>query len=167
MEESSIDQERRELKWQSEHGTPFRELDALRREIERAFDDYGTWRRPFSRTSFLPGASARAYPLLNVAEDKDAIYVEALAPGIEPDSLEITVHDGQLRIAGEKPAIKDIKAEAYHRSERSAGKFVRTTALPTAVDSAKVTAQYKNGLLLITLPKAEEAKPKQISVNVS
>ena len=145
---------------------PFRELDTLRRDIERAFDDYGTWSGPFSRTSFLPGRSARAYPLLNVGEDKDAVYVEALAPGLEPESLEISVHDGQLRISGEKPPVKDVEVAAFHRSERGAGKFVRSTTLPTSVDADKVKAQYKNGLLLITLPKAEEAKPKQIAVDI-
>ena len=147
---------------------PFRELDTLRREVERAFDDYGTWRRPFSRWSFLPALGARSYPLMNVGEDKDNVYVEALAPGLNPDSLEISVQQGQLRIAGEKPSITpEVKAEAYHRSERSAGRFVRTIQLPTDVDADKVKAQYKNGLLLITLPKAEEAKPKQISIEVA
>lgn len=145
----------------------FRELDALRREVERAFDDYGAWSWPFSRTSFLPGVSARTYPMINVVEDKDAIYVEALAPGLDPESLEISVHDGQLRIAGEKPGLKDIEAQAFHRSERSAGRFVRTATLPTSVNADNVTAQYKNGLLLFTLPKAEEAKPKQITVDVA
>jgi HSP20 family protein len=140
----------------------------LRREVERAFDDYGMWRRPFSRFSFLPALGARSYPLVNVGEDKDHVYVEAMAPGLDPDSLEISVQQGQLRIAGEKPAITpEVKAEAYHRNERSAGRFVRTMTLPTDVDADNVKAQYKNGLLLLTLPKAEEAKPKQISVEVA
>jgi HSP20 family protein len=102
-----------------------------------------------------------------MAEDKDAIYVEALAPGLDPESLEISVHDGQLRIAGDKPPVKDVEVQAFHRNERGAGKFVRSTALPASVDPDKVSAQYKNGLLLITLPKAEEAKPKQIAVDVA
>ena len=142
------------------------ELDALRREVARVFDDYGRWDWPFSRESFLPGVSSRTYPMLNIAEDKDHIYVEALAPGLDPESLEITVHEGQLRMAGEKPGLKDVKAEAFHRCERGAGRFVRTMKLPAAVEADKVNAQYKNGLLLITLPKAEAAKPKQISVSV-
>jgi HSP20 family protein len=147
---------------------PFRELDTLRREVERAFDEHGTWRRPFSRFSFVPALGARSYPLVNVAEDKDSVYVEALAPGLEPDSLEISVQQGQLRIAGEKPSITpEVKADAYHRNERSAGRFVRALTLPADVNADEVKAQYKNGLLLITLPKAEEAKPKQISVEVA
>ncbi|MBN2312061.1 MAG: Hsp20/alpha crystallin family protein [Candidatus Hydrogenedentes bacterium] len=147
---------------------PFRELDGLRREVERAFDEFGAWRRPFSRFSFLPALGARSYPLMNLGEDKDNIYVEALAPGLNPESLDISVQQGTLRIAGEKPAISpDVKAEAYHRNERSAGSFVRSMELPTDVNAAKVKAQYKNGLLLITLPKAEAAKPKQIRVDVA
>lgn len=148
---------------------PWRDVDALRREVERAFEtfsgDPGRW--PFSRTAFLPGRAARAYPLVNVGEDADHVYVEALAPGLDPGSLELSVVRDTLRIAGEKQAISaDIKPEAYHRNERSAGKFVRTITLPTEVDGDKVNAEYKNGLLRIALSKAEAAKPKQITVKV-
>lgn len=147
---------------------PFRELNALRDEVERAFDDYGAWRRPFSRWSFTPALGARSYPLSNVGEDADNIYVEALAPGLNVDSLQISVQQGQLSVTGEKSAITpEVKAEAYHRNERGAGRFVRTMTLPAEVNADKVNAQYKNGLLLITLPKAEEAKPKQINVEVA
>lgn len=147
---------------------PFQELEALRRQVERAFEDYRGGRRRFSRTAFLPGLSARSYPLLNINEDADTVYVEALAPGLAPESLDITVRDNVLRIAGEKPTVNpDVKAEAFHRNERSAGRFVRTLSLPTAVDPAKVKASYANGLLTITLPKTAEAKPRQIEVSVS
>jgi len=147
---------------------PFRELEALRRQIEHAFDEYTGWDTPLLRASFLPGRSSRTYPMLNVSEDKDHVYVEALAPGLDPESIEVSVHQGQLRIAGEKPAITtDVKAEAFHRTERGAGRFLRTMSLPAEVDADKVKAQYKNGLLLLTLPKAEQAKPKQIAVDVA
>lgn len=147
---------------------PFREMEALRREVERAFEDFGQGRQPAWRSAFLPGVSARSYPLMNAAEDKDSVYIEALAPGLDPQSLEVSVQNDTLRIAGEKTPIKaDIKPEAYHRAERGAGRFVRTLALPTAIDADKVKAEYKNGLLLLTLPKHEKAKPKQISVAVN
>lgn len=145
---------------------PWRELESLRREVERAFEDYrvGT---PRSRAGFLPGLMARAYPLLNVSEDKDNVYVEALAPGLNPETIEVSVLHDTLRIAGEKtPITAEIKPEAFHRSERGAGRFVRTLTLPTEVDGDKVKAEYKNGLLLLTLPKHEKAKPKQIAVQV-
>ncbi len=148
----------------------FDEVDALRGEVEHAFEDFGVgrWNRPFSRISFLPGVAARAYPLLNVSEDHGNVYVEALAPGVDPESLDITVVQDVLRIAGEKPPIsEDVTLEAFHRNERGSGKFVRTITLKTPVDADKVRADYQNGLLLLTLPKSEIAKPKQITVNVS
>ena len=146
------------------------EVNALRREVERAFEGtgYNRWTRPFSRVSFLPGTAPRAYPLVNLSEDHDNVYIEALAPGVDPKTLDITVQQDTVRIAGEKqPISEDLKLEAFHRNERGAGKFVRTLTLKTAVDTQKVAADYRNGLLLITLPKAEAAKPKQITVNVN
>jgi HSP20 family protein len=102
---------------------------------------------------------------MNVSEDADSVYADALAPGLDPDSLNISVMDNQLTVSGEKPGLGDgVKAEAYHRNERAAGRFVRTATLPAAVDQDKTTADYKNGLFSIVLPKAEKAKPKQITV---
>jgi HSP20 family protein len=147
---------------------PFRELEALRREVERAFEEYSNGDRPRRWSSLLPGATGRVYPLLNTSEDKDNIYVEAMAPGLDPDSIEISVLRDTVRIAGQKtPITAEIKPEAFHRSERGAGRFVRTLSLPTEVDSDKIKAEYKNGLLLLTLPKHEKAKPKQITVSVA
>jgi HSP20 family protein len=143
---------------------PFREMEALRREIDRVFEGYGeprTW-----RSAFLPGTSARTYPLVNVSESAEEVVVEALAPGLDVDSLEVSVKGNQLTISGEKRSLEGVAAEAYHRTERSTGRFVRTLNLDTEVDDAKVTAQYANGILLVTLPKSERAKPKQITVNV-
>jgi len=149
---------------------PFREMESLRREIDRALENLGAgrWSSPFSRFSFLPGRSARAYPLLNVSDDEENVYIEALAPGINPDTLKITVVRDQLTIAGEKMTMtENVKPESYHRNERAAGKFMRTISLPFAVNDEKIKAEYKEGLLWITLPKAEEAKPKQIAINVA
>src|SRR5205085_1551091 len=103
---------------------------------------------------------------LNVFEDKDNLYVQALAPGIDPNSIDLTLQKSSLTISGEKPAPQGVKAEAFHRNERAAGKFVRTVELPVDVDSARIKANYKDGLLVITMPKSEEAKPKHISVAV-
>ncbi len=148
----------------------FREMEALRREVQRTFEQSGhDCRRPaFGRAAFLPGTAARAYPLMNVSEDKDNLYVEGLAPGIDPASLEISVVRDTLTVTGEKQAIaSDVKPEAFHRNERGVGKFARAITLPVEVDGDKVSAQYKDGLLLITLPKSEAAKPKQITVKVA
>ena len=143
------------------------ELKALRRDVEHAFEESGIVDRvrPLFRASFLPGRVK--YPLVNVGEDDENVYVEALTPGAEPESLEVSVLGGKLRIAGERPPITpEIKPEAFHRNERDAGPFTRTVALPAEVESDEVSAEYKNGVLLVTLPKAESAKPKQVVVDV-
>jgi HSP20 family protein len=145
-------------------------MDRLRREIDRMFEGIapGLWSFPFSRFSFLPGRAARAYPLINLSEDADHIYLEALAPGVAPDSLKVSVVRDQLTLEGEKaPGAAKIEPEAFHRSERSAGKFIRTVGLPAEVDPAGIKAEYRNGLLTMTLPKAEAAKPRQVTVKVA
>jgi HSP20 family protein len=147
---------------------PFSGLDALRREIDKTFEEFWSDRSPRTwRGAFLPGRAARQYPLVNLSEDKDKLYVEALAPGVDPKTLDLSVVQGTLTITGEKPGLAQVSAEAYHRNERAAGRFVRTIELPAEVDAEKVHADYRNGLLLVTLPKSEKAKPKQIPISVA
>jgi len=145
------------------------ELELLRREMDDLFHvlDEGWLDMPSLEYSFLPGVSAQTYPLVNIAEDKENVYVEALAPGIDPETLEVSVLNNTVKIAGEKSAVKDVKPEAFHRNERGAGRFIRTLSLPVEVNADKVKAEYKDGVLLLTLPKAESAKPKQIAISVS
>lgn len=143
----------------------FRELDAIRREIERALAETEGAGRP-GRLAFLPGRSARAYPLVNVSDDANCIYVQALAPGVNPESLDINITRNQLTISGEKTATPGVKPEAYHRCERATARFVRSLDLPSEVNADAITAAYANGILRITLPKAEAAKPRRIAVSV-
>jgi HSP20 family protein len=145
---------------------PFREMEALRRDIDRAFSRFEPGRGPV-RGAFLPGSAAQVYPLINLSEDADHVYVHALAPGIDPQALNLSVLRNTLSIAGEKLGPKDVPAEAFHRSERATGRFFRTIELPTEVDGDRVEAKYADGVLSITLAKAEAAKPKQIQVAVS
>jgi len=146
---------------------PWQNLEALRREIDRVFDETGFRSEPSTRAAFLPGRAARRYPLINLYEDKEAVYVEALAPGVDPSTLNLSVVGNTLTLAGEKRRVDgDVKPEAFHRSERATGKFVRHIELPVEVDDNKIRADYKHGLLHVTLPKAEKAKPKQIAVQV-
>jgi len=146
---------------------PWQTLEALRRELDRVFDESGTRNEPSFRTAFLPGRAARRYPLTNLYEDKDAVYLEALAPGVDPATLDVSVVGNTLSITGEKRRVaEDVKPEAFHRSERATGKFVRHLQLPVEVDENTVHADYKDGLLMVTLPKVEKAKPKQIAVQV-
>ena len=143
-------------------------METLRSEIAQAFDRAGPQFAPMFRTAFLPGRGAREYPLINLYDDQNSVYVEALAPGADPGSFNISVAGETLTLSGEKPRVQgEIKPEAFHREERAAGKFVRSIELPVDVDGNNVTAQYKNGLLLINLSKSEKAKPRQINVQVA
>nr|NIQ93207.1 Hsp20/alpha crystallin family protein [Desulfuromonadales bacterium]NIR33245.1 Hsp20/alpha crystallin family protein [Desulfuromonadales bacterium]NIS39552.1 Hsp20/alpha crystallin family protein [Desulfuromonadales bacterium] len=94
------------------------------------------------------------------------LYVEALVPGIDAENLELSVMRGVLTLSGERKA-ENGKEKTWHRRERGAGKFMRTVELPVEVDADKVKAEYANGVLTVTLPKAESAKPKRISIEAS
>ena len=132
------------------------------------FDDAGTRTAPAFRTAFLPDRAARQYPLTNLYEDTDALYLEALAPDVDAATLELRVVGNTLSISGEKRRVAgEVQPEAFHRSERATGKFVRQIQLPMEVDEHHVLANYTDGLLMVTLPKAAKAKPTQIAVQVS
>lgn len=147
---------------------PLTEMATLRREIEQAFDNFGLLTAQPFRTAFLPGRAAREHPLCNLHEDADTLYVEALAPGLDPGSLQITLVRNMLTLSGEKQRVTDeVNSEAFHRSERATGKFARTIELPVEVDDTKVQAEYKSGLVLVTLPKSEKARPRHIDVQVA
>jgi HSP20 family protein len=148
--------------------SPFEDMEALRREIDRAFEGFGVGQGPSHRVAFLPARGPRRYPMINLLEDKDNIYIEALTPGVDPQSLNLSVMQNRLTLSGEKSRTPvEIKPEAFHRNERASGKFVRVVDLPVEVDEGGVQAEYKNGLLTVTLPKAEKARPKQINVKVA
>ncbi|WP_029917357.1 Hsp20/alpha crystallin family protein [Pelobacter seleniigenes] len=141
----------------------FQEMDKLRRELDNAFRGVGMG---FTQPSFLPGIGTGDYPRFNLSEDENNYYVEALVPGIDPQDLDLNVMQGTLSLSGERKEHK-IENGTWHRHERGAGKFMRSIELPDNIDSGKVDAEYRNGLLLITLPKQEQAKPKKISVRAN
>ena len=129
--------------------------DRLRQEVDRLFDVFSTGTEPFF---------SRVYPALNVTEDADNLYVRAELPGVKAESLELSVVEGRLLVRGERKTEVEDKSASYHRREREAGFFRRTIALPARVASDRVSAAMKEGVLTITLPKAEEAKPRKITV---
>ena len=145
---------------------PFRELERVRRELERAFGSEAPAGRALPR-AFLPGRAARLYPLVNLYDDGETFTVEALAPGVDTVRLDVTVVGNTLTIAGEKPGPSGVAAERIHRSERAAGRFVRTVELPTEVDADGVKARYVNGLLLVAVPRAASARPRRVTVQTS
>ncbi|GAB4247405.1 Hsp20/alpha crystallin family protein [Deferrisoma sp.] len=143
---------------------PFRELERLRQEMDRIFE--GVLPTQGWTLEFMPGVAARRYPRVNVAEQDDHFIVEALAPGVDPASLDVTVKDNVVTISGEKPAPEGVKPEAFHRNERAAGRFTRSVELPAEVDPNNVKAVYADGILQVVLPKAEEARPRKIAIEV-
>jgi len=153
------------MMWRSHYTwDPLREMSNLRHEINRVLEGFP--RRVSLPVAFLPGRAARSYPLLNVVEFAEGYSLEALAPGLDPSTIDVSVKGNVLTIKGEKAGIVDVPAESFHRSERAAGSFVRTLELPAEIDPTKVEAAYSDGLLRISLPKAEQAKPRQIEVKV-
>lgn len=106
-------------------------------------------------------------PALDLYQNNDNVVAVVELPGLRKEDIEISLHDGTLTIGGERKSDGATNGENATRTERFTGKFRRTITLPTRVDSNKVNATYKDGILTVTLPKAEEAKPKQIQVNVS
>lgn len=131
------------------------DFDRLRQEVNRLFNVFGSSTEPFV---------SRVYPALNLTDDGNNFYVRAELPGVNPESLDISVVEGQLLIRGERKIEPEEQKAGYHRREREAGFFRRTMTLPTRVDSGKVSADMKNGVLTVILPRAEEAKPRKISV---
>ena len=127
----------------------------------------------FLREAFSPvfgagEASTRTWaPPVDIYENGDNLVLKAELPGINPDDVEIRVEDNTLYLKGERKFEKEVKEQNYHRVERSYGTFTRTFSLPNSVDADKVAANYKDGVLTLTMPKKEEAKPKTIKINVS
>lgn len=142
------------VRWQSNPGE-ISEFDRLRQEVNRLFNLFSPGADPFF---------SRVYPAINLTEKGDHFYIRAELPGLVPESLDISVVEGRLQLRGERKIDVEEQNASYHRKEREAGIFRRTIALPAKIDSDKVTANMKNGVLTIVLPKSEEAKPKKITV---
>jgi len=139
----------------------FGQLSDLRNEIDRLFES------PLTELTRPSNLLSGWTPALDVYEDKNDFVVKAELPGMKKEDIEVSLHDGSLSISGERQTeTKHQEAEVY-RAERFFGRFQRTVTLPTAVAADKVKAAYKDGVLTITLPKTEEAKPKQIDVSVN
>src|SRR5690349_6807040 len=108
--------------------------------------------------------AAGVFPPLNVTQDNDHFYIRAEIPGIKPNELSITALRNRVALAGKRELQREQEQVSYHRKERAEGSFNRTVTLPAEVDAARVDARYADGILTLTLPKAEEAKPRQITV---
>jgi HSP20 family protein len=134
------------------------DLEDVHREMTRMFGGL-----PRSAHS----APAGVFPAINVSETSESLLVQAEIPGVKVDDLEITVEDNTLSVKGERKIEPESGGVRYHRREREAGVFHRAFELPVRVDAERVSADYTAGILTITLPKAEDSRPKQIPIQVS
>ena len=141
---------------------PFREMVSIQEEMNRLFDDFFS-SDPLVRTEWAEGMWS---PNVDVSETKDNVIMKAEMPGMSKDDVKIFIHDNILTLKGDKKQEKEEKDGDYHRIERSYGSFCRSFTLPTSVKADEVKASYKGGVLNITLPKTEEAKPKEIPVSI-
>ncbi len=145
---------------------PFRDLTTLQDRIDRLFEDrLGRGRALWGAGEALEGTTWA--PAVDIVETDNEIVLKADLPGIDPKDVDIQVHDGTLTLRGERKFESDVKEDDFRRVERVYGSFVRSFSLPQTVDSEHVSAQYRNGVLELKLPKRPEAKPKQIKVAVS
>ena len=137
------------------------DLFGMQREINRMFNNMFRGSEDgedYALTSWTPA--------VDIAEQDNEYTVKVELPGVNKDDVKITVESNMLTVRGEKKQEKETKKENYHRVERSYGSFQRSFTLPTAIVSDKIDAAYKDGILTVRVPKAEEAKPKQIEVKV-
>jgi HSP20 family protein len=147
------------IRWspRREQWDPFAGLAEIQNEVNRLLDT--SLRRQ-------GGLEAAFSPALDLVVEKDNVVVKADLPGLTKDDVTVTLQDGYLAIRGEKKQETEKKEANYFLSERVHGSFTRSIELPSAVDAQKIEARFKDGVLTVTLPKAEEAKPKQIAVKV-
>ncbi len=137
-------------------GGVFDELGRMQQHMLRLADALQT--RPGWRET------AGVFPAVNLTETKDGFFIRAELPGVKADALDIQVTGRNLSVIGERKIASEEKGARYHRREREGGKFSRVIGLPGDIDADKVTAKLENGMLTISVPKAETAKPKQIAV---
>lgn len=137
---------------------PVRDMMTLREAMDRLFDD------AFTRPLSLSGVST--LPAIDLIENSDEVIVKAALPGLKADDVQISVRGDTLTLRGNYKQENEKNEATYHIREQHYGAFERTVMLPVDVQSNKAKADFENGLLTITLPKAETVKPKNISINV-
>ncbi len=132
----------------------------LRDEIDRVFDSF------FGRYPVSSEHEGYYVPAIDVEETENEYIVKAELPGLKKDDIKISLREDSITISGERKKEKEEKGKTYHRVEMAYGKFVRTIQLPEEIQPDKAKAEYKNGILTVTLPKSEKAKPKEIEIEI-
>ena len=141
---------------------PFREVAALQDRMNRVFGDLC---RRFDDDVTARGAWV---PPVDIYEnDQHELVLKAELPDLKREDIDIRVENNALTLSGQKKAEQEVNEDRYHRIERTFGHFSRTFSLPPTVDTGKIAAEYKNGVLTVTLPRREDARPKQIQVQIN
>ena len=143
---------------------PFRDLMSLQERMNRLFDESYRGTRTGNSDEWALGGSWA--PAVDIYEQDGNIVMKAELPGVDPKAVDIRLENNTLTLRGERHIDKDVKQDNYHRVERAYGAFSRSFTLPTVVDQGNIKAEYKDGVLKLTLPKREEAKPRQIQINL-
>jgi len=134
---------------------PFREFSSLKRSIADTFDDFYSSKAPLFRTSII--ADRKYVPIVDVRETDKEYVIKAFVPGVEQKDINVEYIDGALKVSGE---LKEEEKLNYLRKESVSGKFERAFSLPEKIKEDAIKAEYKNGVLTVTIPKSEEEKPK-------
>ena len=141
---------------------PFRDLMSIQNELNRLFG------RTYAGSDAGPGTNAGAWlPPLDIYETQGSFVVKVELPGVEPDSVEVSVEDNVLTIQGERKFYSEVDEESFHRVERRYGQFARSLSLPASANAEGITAAFDKGVLTIEVPKVEQAKPRKITVKAS
>ena len=143
---------------------PFRDLAGLQDRMNRLFDESFRGARTGTADEWALGGSWA--PAVDIYEQDGNIVMKAELPGVDPKAVDIRLENNTLTLRGERKLDKEVKEDSYHRVERAYGAFSRSFTLPTVVDQGNIKAEYRDGVLKLTLPKREEAKPRQIQINV-
>ena len=142
--------------------SPFGDVWNLQDEVNRLFRNFGAG----SRRTEENAETALWAPLVDIAEDRESVKITAELPGLKQNEVKINVENGIMTLKGERRFSEETKKENYCRVERSYGAFSRSFSLPTTVDTEKIRATMKDGLLEVLIPKREEAKPKEVQIEV-
>lgn len=139
---------------------PFRGLSGIQAEMDHLLDSV------FSRPAVIGGVDRVWTPALDTYETKDELVVSCELPGVKEKEVHVSIADDLLTIKGERTRQEEVKDDDYHRLERWYGRFERTIPLTVPVETDKVKATYRDGVLQIRLPKAEAAKPKEVKIDI-
>jgi len=149
------------MAWELMNTNPFEDIEEARSEMDRLWDTF-----LFGRPKTSGVAEEEWQPATDVAETENELVVNVEIPGMDPEDIDVSLSEGTLLIKGEKKPEAEEKDTDYHVMERSYGAFIRSIPLPAEVQSDKISASYKNGILTIVLPKSEGPQKKEIKIKV-